>query len=362
MAATLRQDDPRAPHYYRSLDGLRGLAALMVAFGHAGYFGWVRLVVGLATSGVILFFFLSGFLMAHHYLPDASLGVFNRGAVRYWLAFVLRRFVRVYPPFLFAPLVGYLLLRPRLPPDFERQLPIEGLSVFRELIRVTTFSGNLGIYWTIPVELFFYLLYPLIAGLCMLVGSRMMTLFLLWVSLMFFNHFPHGIAGMSWSIPLRSMWAGYLSMFVAGALAAVVSKELPPASRQRQAAWNAVSLASFAAFVLVVGLLSRLRPTQAFLWQLEWLFASLFFVMFLSLVRSDGVLDRLLSSPLAVALGRTSYSLYLVHIIAYYVVRSHMPAAVHGMPMAILVLSILCAGYYFLVERPFVQLSKRIRP
>jgi len=48
----------------------------------------------------------------------------------------------------------------------------------------------------------------------------------------------------------------------------------------------------------------------------------------------------------------------LVHIIAYYVVLSHMPRAVHGMPMALLVLSMLCAGYYFLFERSFVRWSK----
>jgi hypothetical protein len=158
-------------------------------------------------------------------------------------------------------------------------------------------GGDLGIYWTIPVELFFYILYPLIASLCMLAGSRTKTLFLLWIILMFFNHCPHGVGGMSWNLPLPSMWAGYLSMFVAGALAAVISKESPPGSQRRRAAWNAVALASFAAFNFLMGLLSRSRPTQALLWQLEWLFASLFIVMFLSLVRSDGILNRLLSSP-----------------------------------------------------------------
>jgi hypothetical protein len=53
---------------------------------------------------------------------------------------------------------------------------------------------------------------------------------------------------------------------------------------------------------------------------------------------------------------------YLVHIIAYYVVLNHLPPGLHGMPIAILVLSILCLGYYFLFERPFVRWSKTIRP
>ena len=360
MSATSEYDGPRAPDYYRSLDGLRGVAALMVAVGHAGYFGWVRLVVGAATCGVILFFFLSGFLMAHHYLPAPTPGAPGGRNVRYWIVFLVRRFVRVYPPFLFAPLFGYLLLNPRLPPDFSRRTPIEGLSVPHELIRIATFGGDLGIYWTIPVELFFYLVFPLIAGLCVIVGNRARALALLCVVLMCLNHFSRGFGGMSWNIPVPAMWAGYLSMFVAGAFTAVIANDTPLPARQQRGFWNATALISFAAFMVVIGLLSRLHPTQEFLWQFEWLFAGLFFVMFLSLVRSNGTLNRLLSSPLAVTLGRTSYSLYLVHIIAYYAVISSFPPWLHGAPMAILVSFVICTGYYFLVERPFVQWSKTI--
>ena len=150
MSATCERGDPHAPEHYPCLDGLRGLAALMVAFGHAGYFGWVRLVVGAATCGVILFFFLSGFMMAHHYLTDVPSGARRGGMLRYWGTFLARRFVRVYPPFLFAPVFGYLLLQPRLPPDFQRRLPIEGLTAFQELARIATLGGDLGIYWTCP--------------------------------------------------------------------------------------------------------------------------------------------------------------------------------------------------------------------
>jgi peptidoglycan/LPS O-acetylase OafA/YrhL len=360
MAATTKQDDPREPDYYRSLDGLRGLAALMVAYGHAGYAGFVPLVVGCATAGVILFFFLSGFLMAHHYLPSASLGVFTGRAVKYWLAFLLRRFVRVYPPYILAPAFGFLLLTPLMPPEFRQGGPPGDVSILEAMVRLATFGGTLGIYWTIQVELFFYLIYPLIAGLCLLSGRRSWTLLSLAAFLMFLNHFPHGLAGISWKVPLPGMWAGYISMFVAGAFTAAVAKDLPVSSRRWPIPSNALAPVSLAAFALAVGLLSRSRPTQAVMWQLEWMFAGLFFVMFLSLVWSNGPVSRLLSSRPAVAIGRASYSLYLVHIIAYHVVTRHLPAELHGMPAATLVLAALCSGYYFLFERPFVRLSKKI--
>jgi peptidoglycan/LPS O-acetylase OafA/YrhL len=360
MSATSPPGDAREPDYYRSLDGLRGLAALMVAYGHAGYAGWVPLVVGCATAGVILFFFLSGFLMAHHYLPSATFSVFSGRAVKYWSAFLLRRFVRVYPPYILAPIFGYLLLMPQMPPEFRPAAPTGDVSILDEIAKLATFGGKLGIYWTIQVELFFYLIYPLIAGLCLLSGRRASTLLSLAAVLMVLNHFPHGVAGIAWKIPLPGMWAGYIAMFVAGAFTAVVAKDLPVASRRWPIPWNALAPIGFGAFALAVGLLSRSRPTQAFMWQFDWMFAGLFFVMFLSLLRSDGPVSRLLSSRPAVAIGRASYSLYLVHIIAYHVVTRHLPAELHGMPAAVLVLAVLCTGYHVLCERPFVRLSKRI--
>ena len=81
-----------------ALDGIRAAACLAVVLGHAGYQGFTFVLSGLATFGVMLFFALSGFLMAYHYLPE-------RFSLRYWVSFLTHRFIRVYPPFCVA-LVG----------------------------------------------------------------------------------------------------------------------------------------------------------------------------------------------------------------------------------------------------------------
>ena len=364
MKSTAAASDPPGATHYRSLDGLRGVAALMVVYGHAGRFGgphpWVPLVSGCATIGVMLFFFLSGFLMAHHYMPETGSGAFSGRSLKYWAAFLLRRFVRVYPPYLFAPIVGYLLLMPRLPPDFQRKMRFADLPVFDELIRIAAFKGELGIYWTIKVELWFYLLYPLVITLCLLIGRRAWTLLALSLALMVLNHFPGGLAGISWRVPLPGMWTGYLSIFVAGAFTAAVARKIPGAWSGKPLPWNALTLASFAALALMVALISRSSPTQAFIWQLEWLFAGLFLVMFVALVRSDGIVGRLLSSRLGVALGRVSYSLYLLHLIAYYCAIKYLSAREYGVLSAALALLLLVPAYYVLFERPFVRLSKAI--
>ena len=80
------------------LDGLRGLAALIVVVSHYSnetlLWGGV-LGKGGGQTGVMLFFLLSGFLMAHLHLGEAFTA---RNVGRY----ALRRIARVYPLFLIA--------------------------------------------------------------------------------------------------------------------------------------------------------------------------------------------------------------------------------------------------------------------
>jgi peptidoglycan/LPS O-acetylase OafA/YrhL len=79
------------------LDGLRGLAILMVVLYH--YFeqpldgGWFHAALGLGWTGVDLFFVLSGFLIGG-ILLDA------RGAANYFQVFYTRRFYRIVPLYL----------------------------------------------------------------------------------------------------------------------------------------------------------------------------------------------------------------------------------------------------------------------
>ena len=72
--------------YFKGLDGLRGIAFLLVFLFHAhfGYFGWV---------GVQLFFVLSGFLITG-ILLDMKRALPTLG---YFVKFYGRRFLRIFP-------------------------------------------------------------------------------------------------------------------------------------------------------------------------------------------------------------------------------------------------------------------------
>jgi peptidoglycan/LPS O-acetylase OafA/YrhL len=137
--------------HIRSLDGLRGIAAYMVVFAHFSNFYevWANtLGDGVGQMGVMIFFTLSGFLMAYLYFEKpislAGVGKF------YW-----RRLARVYPLFAFLVLFFFAVT----------QLVFDGKGVvfslnFEETLQHLTLQTGQGPLWTIPVEITFYLFVP----------------------------------------------------------------------------------------------------------------------------------------------------------------------------------------------------------
>ncbi len=98
---------------YHSLDGLRGVAAVLVVFYHFNNY-LAPLVVGSAYLAVDLFFLMSGFVIANAY--QDRLG-YSLGAVR----FTILRFIRLYPLYLAGTVIGLIvvvapLARPGHPP------------------------------------------------------------------------------------------------------------------------------------------------------------------------------------------------------------------------------------------------------
>lgn len=142
-----RNDDAR-------IEGLRGIAAFMVLVSHyAGYWsptlGWL----GFTTTGVDLFFVLSGFVFAPYVLSYKRLA---------WWPHVVRRFFRLYPLYIVALLV-YALLK-----QGENGL-------WTELLRHLAMAHTLGAidqafffnpaFWSLPPEVEFYLFMPAVAWL-----------------------------------------------------------------------------------------------------------------------------------------------------------------------------------------------------
>src|ERR1700679_45238 len=107
MAAEItRAQDPGIRRKYHTLDGIRGVAAIMVLVFHAGsYFGALGIQISKSESylAVDLFFVLSGFVIAEAYAKRLSKGP---SAVD----FMKIRVIRLYPLYLLGLLIGTVFI------------------------------------------------------------------------------------------------------------------------------------------------------------------------------------------------------------------------------------------------------------
>src|SRR5689334_13554869 len=99
-----------AIQHIKALDGVRGIAILLVILFHYGYLGcgWI---------GVQLFFVLSGFLITSILIKDKG-----QSLKQYLKRFYWRRSLRIFPLYylyLFVMLAAFLLFR--IPPAFGDQ-------------------------------------------------------------------------------------------------------------------------------------------------------------------------------------------------------------------------------------------------
>jgi peptidoglycan/LPS O-acetylase OafA/YrhL len=132
---------------FELLDGLRALAITFVVITHYAN----RLLPG-GSIGVSIFFVLSGFLIATILMKrDVSV-----------TAFFVRRFFKIYPAFITILIVQYLLsyyIGLKYFPAFKESLT--DLALFIRMPEQPINMG-VGIFWTIQIEVTFYILVPLV--------------------------------------------------------------------------------------------------------------------------------------------------------------------------------------------------------
>jgi peptidoglycan/LPS O-acetylase OafA/YrhL len=144
--------------HYPALDGLRGIAILLVVvyhnFGFINYlfFGWL---------GVDLFFVLSGFLITDILLKTL-------GEKNYLRNFYVRRMLRIFPLYYLA-LILFLLIIPKLNLQFNIKYYTDNqvwlwtyLQNWLYIFKNPPQTNTLNHLWSLAVEEQFYLLWPLI--------------------------------------------------------------------------------------------------------------------------------------------------------------------------------------------------------
>jgi peptidoglycan/LPS O-acetylase OafA/YrhL len=182
---------PRAT-FSPAIDALRGLAALGVVVFHARVALWVgwreiqahpanystidRALAWLSVptpfmgAGVMLFFVISGYCV-HQPIAVAT----RRPA---WGAFWRRRFLRIYPPYLFAVALSAGVAAAISDPRANTGLSALMLQNYSGAWNLTALASQMPVnpsLWSLPVEMEFYVLYPLVWGLAARWGWRVLA-------------------------------------------------------------------------------------------------------------------------------------------------------------------------------------------
>jgi peptidoglycan/LPS O-acetylase OafA/YrhL len=282
----------------KSLTGIRGIAALFVAFHHSLINDFTRLsppAINFISKGYLsvdLFFSLSGFVMM---LSSAK--YFNAGVnKKNYLNFMYKRFARVYPV--------YILLTTAV---FVANSFHPGKAYLASLILSTTLFNVghiIGVTWSLSAEWVIYLMFPVIClilntklfkGKCLhilpLISIVLLILYRFDLSILQLKYEPfHGIQ------PIIRCLANYLL----GVYAFLITNNILKYNGRLNILTTIVASS-------IVTLLF-FKGTNNFI--------VLLFPILIGLLYLDtGVISAFLSSKLIYFLGLISYSLYLIHLV-----------------------------------------------
>ena len=321
-----------APSQLTSIQALRGLAALSVAWFHftqsPGYAdGIVRASGAYGYLGVDAFFVISGFILPHV--------LHARGYERrLYGRFMAKRFLRLEPPYLVGVALAVILqyISSVIPGYAGAPFDVTWTDILLHLGYLNQLLGTRSfnpVFWSLAIEVQWYLVLGLIFPL-LRAGNGPLRLTLLAMS---------GVV--PWLIPSEALLFHFAPLFMMGVLtyqrkAGVIEKgEYVGGLAFLVAAclFSVGILTALAGAVSVIALATVTLANRSLLW-----------------------------------LGGMSYSLYLAHVpIGGRVMNLSLKLGLTGAPrllapIAALVVSILAAGVlYRLVEKPSMMLSAKIR-
>ncbi len=384
----------------RSLTGLRFIAAASIAIAHfTGGPQWTLfgLPLNFAPLGMPLFFTLSGFVIHYVYSDDfaASWG-------RATADFAVARFSRIYPLFfflflyfaLFHPL-GALLAKNEL--VLASYMSATASWWYWNIDGTTLAEAPFGLSWSIPTEIFFYLMYAVVLHRIAAIKS-LRTCFLSLVLLCIFSYCLLYVVYLTtdkWEslvlsahpdfISLRAdfqnsfyRWLLYISPyfhileFIGGCLACqlcliVRRRGIRFLPWQREAlCWSGVAWIVIAWCLMFFPQYASVVVPRAFLnfvsfLHMTFLMAPGCLLVITSFGTGNSTLASTLAAPIPRFLGDISYSIYLGHQVTanFIYVPAEFPYPVIGLLMVGVMIIIVATGLHYIIELPAKRFLRR---
>jgi peptidoglycan/LPS O-acetylase OafA/YrhL len=376
-------DEPeRTVGRYASVEGYRGLAALLIVVFHVYQYmrtgeptryplegtGWHTVLIGLDCF-VGLFFVLSAFLLGLPYARAALAGVRPMSA----RAFLFRRAVRIVPLYLVAILIVWSARNRTLPGDWRDLL--EHLT-FTQVFDDKRIFYTIGPAWSLAVEVHFYLLLALLGraayAACRRFDGRRRRLLALLVAVA-----ALGALSMAWKLVAfyilglgeDSWWVWFsipakLDLFAFGLLLAVA---VAARGEQPFVAWPLrATFIGLGTVMLVAAFAARDPHPVPHVYFHTATGIGFAFLLAASVLAPPGVTGRILASAVPALLGLISYSLYLWHEpVMLFLAGHHLfptPGTPNSFPLGVLVLvpvsGVVAWLSYWIIEYPTGMLRR----
>jgi len=349
------------------LDGLRGIAVLLVLLFHIGFIvaidrgravpmgslpdpaigppGLFETIVARGYVGVLVFFVLSGFLIGRPFIRwRVGGGTPVRAA-----PFLLRRLQRIEPPYIVAMIAAFMLVRVISPAPTIQGLGASLLDIHQLVYGFG--SPENAPAWSLEVEMQWYLVVPLIAVI--LSSSSASRRYVVAGSLIAIALVLQLTVGLQETRTDATVLA-WLQFFLAGWLVAdVIETRGDGRGEGKGWRWDIASLAGWAMLFAIVGH-----------WSLQLAIApALIALLLVAALRGTSTRAMLRSTPLQ-RIGRISFSIYLVHYPIFLLVRwavGPLPGSSFG-PLFLewtLLLApitlVVASGFFAVVEQPFLE-------
>ena len=349
--------------HFKALDGVRGLAILLVVSDHLSVVtlenpSWIGKLLQSGYLGVDLFFVLSGFLITMGLLK-------TRGQPGYLRNFYLRRAARIMPLYYAVMILAVLFLifvEPSRPP----------LDGYDSLVWPLTFTTNVAIalkmnwllhshyfvvdhFWTLAVEMQFYLVWPVL--ILWVRGKRLPIALVGIIAFAIASRFVADHYLGKWSYGAYLLTICRMDQFaIGGLLALFLQKEARPSAGQEK--WIAIGFGALSALTIYLAIAGG--------GQFKPMVFALFFAFLMYFALTHPFAGKLFSNRVLVHLGKYSYAMYVFHHLLYPTAKKHilngLLSELSSSAQQALYLVILLAFTYLLariswvvIERPFLR-------
>jgi len=331
--------------YLERIDHLRALAVISVAIFEFRNLSkiepipeWFRIpIFEHGQTGVTLFMVISGFIFAE----IASRGKINTKQ------FYLNRILRIYPLFITVVALGYFVT-----PD--PRTTQAGLDFLMSLLPVSNlyrlnYGQFGGMFWSIAVELQFYLLFPFLwkyirtwKGALSIIGLLIIIRVLAYLA-----------SGASYHFVYFTIF-GSLDLFIIGILA----QKFYSNNKSTISFLYAISFGLLA--ITITSWEINIKQTSPFWIISNTLLALAYSGLLIAYLRAN---RQIIFGGFFSLVGRVSYSIYVWQIFIYYAVINFIPKEIMGgyqwgiLIFLLVVLPFSILSYHFL-EKPFLNLRK----